>query len=123
MIESFRGTPGKGGLKYPALWVPENTYHVVNLSGGKDSTAMTLLMIEAGMPIDAAICADTGMEFPEMYDHLEKMDDLLWRERGLHITYLRHPQGFEWMLLNWPVEAGKSAEYRTAQNIPLRGKG
>jgi hypothetical protein len=60
----------------------QNQYHAVSLSGGKDSTALLLLMIERGMPIDAVISADTGMEFPEMYDHLAKVDDYLFRERG-----------------------------------------
>ena len=27
-------------------------YHVVSLSGGKDSTAMLLMMLEKGMPVD-----------------------------------------------------------------------
>ena len=62
----------------------------VSYSGGKDSTYMLLRMIELGMPIDAVLYADTGMEFPEMYDHLQKVDDLLFRERGIHMTTLRH---------------------------------
>ena len=45
-------------------------FHAVSLSGGKDSSAMLLLMIERGMPIDLVLHADTGMEFPEMYEHL-----------------------------------------------------
>ena len=60
-------------------------YHAVSLSGGKDSTAMLLLMIERDMPIDLVLTADTGMEFPEMYQHLAKVDDYLFRQRGLHI--------------------------------------
>ena len=44
-------------------------YHTVSLSGGKDNTAMLLLMIEQDMPIDLVLSADTGMEFPEMYEH------------------------------------------------------
>ncbi len=44
-------------------------YHAVSLSGGKDSTAMLLLMIERDMPIDLVLSADTGMEFPKMYEH------------------------------------------------------
>ena len=53
-------------------------YHAVSLSGGKDSTAMLLMMLERGMPIDAVLYPDSGMEFPEMYDHLSKVDALLY---------------------------------------------
>lgn len=59
---------------------------------------MLLLMIERGMPIDIVLTADTGMEFPEMYDHLAKLDEYLYRERGIHLTMLRHPKGFEYMM-------------------------
>lgn len=33
---------------------------------------MLLLMMERDMPIDLVLTADTGMEFPEMYEHLER---------------------------------------------------
>jgi len=49
---------------------PQKQFHAVSLSGGKDSTALLLLMIERGMPIDMVLFADTGMEFPEMYAHI-----------------------------------------------------
>ena len=52
----------------------KNTKHIVMFSGGKDSTAMLLLMIEKGMQIDEICFADTGMEFPEMYEHIEKVE-------------------------------------------------
>ena len=61
-------------------------YHAVSLSGGKDSTCMLLMMIEKQMPIDVVLFADTGMEFPEMYGHLEQLEKHLQRERGLSIT-------------------------------------
>ncbi|MDE7219727.1 MAG: phosphoadenosine phosphosulfate reductase family protein, partial [Oscillospiraceae bacterium] len=61
----------------------------ISLSGGKDSTAMLLLMLEKDMPIDCVLYADTTMEFPEMEAHIAKLDDLLCRERGIHITTLR----------------------------------
>ena len=38
------------------------------------------------MPIDCVLYADTGMEFPEMEDHMTKLDALLFRERGIHIV-------------------------------------
>ena len=72
-----------------ALIIPKEDFHAVSLSGGKDSTCLLLLMIERGLPIDAVLWADTGMEFPEMYEHLAKLDEHLFRERGIHITTLR----------------------------------
>lgn len=44
----------------------DDFFHVVSPSGGKDSTCLLLLVIESGMPIDAVLSADTGMEFPEI---------------------------------------------------------
>lgn len=101
----------------------QNQYHAVSLSGGKDSTAMLLLMIERGMPIDAVIAADTGMEFPEMYEHLAKVDDLLYRERGLHITTLRHPKGFEWLMFEEPKQKKSSLENRARLGVVPYGNG
>nr|MCR4884447.1 phosphoadenosine phosphosulfate reductase family protein [Clostridiales bacterium] len=55
-------------------------FAAVSLSGGRDSTFMLLRMIEKDMPIDAVLFADTGMEFPELYEHLQKLDEHLFRE-------------------------------------------
>jgi len=48
--------------------------HIVSLSGGKDSTAMLLMMIERGLPIDYVIFVDTTKEFPEIYEHIGKLE-------------------------------------------------
>lgn len=98
-------------------------FHAVSLSGGKDSTAMLLLMIERGMPIDMVLSADTGMEFPEMYAHLAKLDEHLYRERGMHITTLRHPKGFEYCMFDEPKQKPKSLENRARLGIPPYGNG
>lgn len=39
-------------------------FHAVSLSGGKDSTAMLLLMIERDMPINTGTSADRGRKSP-----------------------------------------------------------
>ena len=98
-------------------------YHAVSLSGGKDSTCTLILMIEKNMPIDAVITADTGMEFPEMYEHLAKIDEYLYRKRGIHITTLRHPRGFEWMMFNEPKRKPRCLENRARLGIPPYGNG
>ena len=98
-------------------------YHAVSFSGGKDSSMMLLKMIEKDMPIDTVLYADTGMEFPEMYDHIAKMDDLLYRERGIHITTLRHPMGFEYLMFDEPKTKPSSIQNRLSLGIPLYGNG
>lgn len=47
--------------------------NVISFSGGKDSTAMLLMMLEKGIAVDRVICVDTTKEFPAMYLHIEKV--------------------------------------------------
>lgn len=47
--------------------------HIVSFSGGKDSTAMLLRMLEENMKIDEIIFAETGKDFPDMLKHIEKV--------------------------------------------------
>lgn len=58
---------------------------IVSFSGGKDSTAMLLRMIELKMPIDEIVFADTTFEFPELYDYIKKVE----KHIGRKITILR----------------------------------
>lgn len=98
-------------------------YHAVSLSGGKDSTAMLILMIEKEMPIDIVLNTDTGMEFPEMYEHLKKVDEYLFKNRGIHITTLRHPKGFEWLMFEEPKVKPSAIERRLRDHVSLYGNG
>ena len=98
-------------------------FRVSTVSGGKDSTAMLILMIEKGMPLDCVINADTGMEFPEMYEHLAKLDEYLFRERGIHITTLRHPKGFEYLMFDQPKVKARTLEKRERLGLPPYGNG
>ena len=100
-----------------------NFYHAISLSGGKDSTALLLLMIEKKMPIDCVLYADTTMEFPEMEAHIAKLDEHLYRERGIHITTLRHPHGFEWLMFDVPQQQKRAIERRIANGQPQNGYG
>lgn len=100
-----------------------NDYMVAAISGGKDSTAMLLLMLERDMPIDAVVYADTGMDFPEMGAHIEKLDELLCRERGIHINTVRHPRGFEWIMFEQPKVKPYCIEKRRERGIPVYGNG
>jgi len=59
--------------------------NIISLSGGKDSTAMLLMMLERKEPIHSVVFSDTGWEFPAMYAHL----DLLEKRTGVKIWRLQ----------------------------------
>lgn len=63
---------------------------LVNFSGGKDSTAMLLRLYELGHTPDA-VFADTGFEFPELYEYIEKIEKYL----GIKVKKLTPPEN-EW---------------------------
>lgn len=82
--------------------------NVVSLSGGKDSTAMLLMLLERGESIEDIVFFDTGWEFPQMYEHLDRLEQFT----GLHITRLhaRLPVGvetekspFDWLFSEVPI--------------------
>lgn len=73
--------------------------HVVAFSGGKDSTAMLLRMIEEGMRIDLILFCDTGLEFPEMNDHIKKVEEYTGRK----ITVIKPEKDF----MYWAAEHKK----------------
>ena len=73
--------------------------HVVSFSGGKDSTAMLLRMLEEGMQVDIILFCDTGIEFPQLYGHIHKVEQSIGRE----ITTVKADEGFEYLLLQKKV--------------------
>ena len=77
--------------------------HIVNFSGGKDSTAMLLKMIEKDMPIDEIIFCDTGKEFPEMYEHIEKVEKYI----NIPITKLKSMETFDELMFEHIKTKGK----------------
>jgi 3'-phosphoadenosine 5'-phosphosulfate sulfotransferase (PAPS reductase)/FAD synthetase len=69
-------------------------YHILSLSGGKDSTALAFFMKENKPEIfeklELVFC-DTECELPELYDYLNKIEIFLNKK----ITYIKPPKSFE----------------------------
>ena len=94
-------------------------YHIVSLSGGKDSTAMLLIMIEKKMPIDLVLFCDTGLEFPEMYQHLEKLE----RDTGIQITRVKAEHSFEYYFCEYEVKRRDKQKFRDKFGADYKGYG
>lgn len=80
--------------------------HIVSFSGGKDSTAMLLHMMELGYPIDEVINFDTGMEFPAMYEHIALVRKIV-EDAGIKFTIIKSDKTFEYYLLEAPYNSKK----------------
>ena len=78
--------------------------YIVSFSGGKDSTALLLRMLEEDMQIDEIIFCDTGVEFPEMYDHIADVDKMVGRK----ITVLKSQYSFEYLMFEYEKTKGKN---------------
>lgn len=74
--------------------------NIISFSGGKDSTAMLLMMLERKEPIHSVVFFDTGWEFPGMYDHIE----LLQKNTGVKIWRLHPRLPFEYLLTQKPIK-------------------
>lgn len=77
--------------------------NIISFSGGKDSTAMALLMHEKGEPIHSVVAFDTGWEFPAMLEHWDKFE----RYTGLEIVRLTPKEPFDYWLFDRPIVAKK----------------
>lgn len=71
--------------------------YIVSFSGGKDSTAMLLLLLKKGYPIDEIIMCDTGME-------IEKVK----RSINIPITILKSEKSFEYYMFDHVKTKGKN---------------
>lgn len=92
-------------------------YYIVSFSGGKDSTAMLLRMLELGAyQIDEVVNFDTGLEFPAMYAHIEKVKSIV-EAHGVPFTILKADKSFKYYLLKYEYK-GKNGEILKGYSWP-----
>lgn len=72
-------------------------YIVVSFSGGKDSTALLLKMIEKNEHINEVIYCDCYKEFPEMYKHIAKIKKFA-EECGIKFTTLKSEKSYDYYM-------------------------
>lgn len=82
--------------------------HIVSFSGGKDSTAMLLKLLEENRPIDEIIYCDTGKEFPQMYEHIEKVKKYIKEKYNKEITILKAKKSFDYYMFDHIKKKGKN---------------
>jgi 3'-phosphoadenosine 5'-phosphosulfate sulfotransferase (PAPS reductase)/FAD synthetase len=68
--------------------------NIVSFSGGKDSTAMLIHLLEKNTHLDEIIFCDTGYEYPEVYKHINAVK----KKYKLKITTIRPELNFKYWL-------------------------
>lgn len=81
---------------------------VADLSGGKDSIAMGLRLVELGERVDAFVFVDTGLEFPEAYEAIARFRQVTGRE----VEVVRAEQTFEWFATQAKVQGKRKGTMR-----------
>lgn len=99
------GKYGQSAYQRRDEWNEENHLPkvIVSFSGGKDSTWMLLEMLRRGERIDEVVFFDTGWEFPQMLQHVEKIEKMV-KNKNIPFTTLRPAKSFDYLMLDKPVK-------------------
>lgn len=79
-----------------------------NLSGGRDSSAMVVKWLENGNELDYIIFCDTGFEFPQMYEYIDKLDSYLQRNFNISITRIDSSKEIQKWAFEYPIQSGEN---------------
>ena len=70
--------------------------YILSFSGGKDSTFLLLELIRRKYPLDEVLFFDTGWEFPEMYQHIERCK-MYAKKNGIEFITLHPSKSFDYL--------------------------
>ena len=84
---------------------------VCSCSFGKDSLAMLLRLLESGMPVDIILFNETGLDFPEMEEHISKVEEYIKRYTDIGITRLKPEHPFEYYFFDVPIHHRKKTKF------------
>jgi 3'-phosphoadenosine 5'-phosphosulfate sulfotransferase (PAPS reductase)/FAD synthetase len=82
---------------------------------------MLLRMLELEEPIDEVVCCDTYKEFPQMYEHINRVRQEV-ESKGIKFTTLRNPLTFDYWLLEYEPKR-RDPEAFKAKYGDAKGKG
>ena len=85
-----------------AVMVLVGMKYIANISLGKDSLAMILLLMEKRYPIDEAVFFDTEMEFQAIYKNCQRLSNIL-SDNNIRFTVLKDSLSFEYKAFEKPI--------------------
>ncbi|MBQ7795429.1 MAG: phosphoadenosine phosphosulfate reductase [Lachnospiraceae bacterium] len=84
--------------------------HIAQVSGGKDSLAQVLFIVETGLPLDEVVYFNNGMDFSAIANTFKRLKPIL-EERGVGLVELRPENDFLYDMLERPVESEQKGKH------------
>lgn len=97
----------------------KSPFYICSLSGGKDSTAMLLRLLEENLPVDMILFCNTGLEFSDMYTHLDKLEKYI----GRPIAKIKAEHSFDYYFSEIPIKRGNPEKFRALFGKDYNGYG
>jgi 3'-phosphoadenosine 5'-phosphosulfate sulfotransferase (PAPS reductase)/FAD synthetase len=76
--------------------------YIASLSGGKDSLAMVLKILELNYPLDEVVYFDIGVEFDSIRNNIDKIKPIL-ESKGVALTILTPKEPFIYCMTEKPI--------------------
>jgi len=84
--------------------------YIATISGGKDSVAMTDLLLKNGYPVDYIVFHDTLIELDEMYEYIEKLKKYFKERYNKEIIVTKPKFDFETLIFRKRVRGNRKGE-------------
>ena len=72
---------------------------------------MLLRLLESGMPVDIILFNETGLDFPEMEEHISKVEEYIKRYTDIGITRLKPDHPFEYYFYDVLIHHRKKTKF------------
>ena len=69
---------------------------------------MILRMLEEKMPVDEIIFCDTGKDFPDIIEHVKKVNNYIKTKYNKEITVLKSDNSFDYYMFDYVKKRGKT---------------
>ena len=80
-----------------------------SFSGGKDSAAMVIILLQKGYPLDSVDFIDSEWEYPETYEYIDKFEKYIFENWGMRVNKLTLKE-------DWKFERWFYGKYRYGKN-------
>jgi 3'-phosphoadenosine 5'-phosphosulfate sulfotransferase (PAPS reductase)/FAD synthetase len=93
--------------------------YILAWSGGKDSTALLLKLLENNYPLDYIFFSDSTLEFEEMYKYIDKIKKYIKKKYNKEVIILKPETSFEEWVFG-KIKRKNAKRYGWVRGLPVK---